>query len=146
MASEELRVLLDTNVVLDVLARREPHFQDAARIWAAVETGHIEGLIAAHCVTTVFYLLSRHMNRQRATAATTDLLRLFEIASVNHEVLLSALALGWRDFEDAVQMSAAASAGATHLVTRNPDDFAGGPLPLLQPAELLVLIKASHEA
>ncbi len=140
--SNRLRVLVDANVVLDVLARRQPHYTASAQVWAAIEAGHADGLLAAHTVTTLHYLLERHTDHGRAISALTDVMRVFEIAPVDGRVLLSALALGGRDFEDAVQMAAAASAGATHVLTRNPADFRNSPVAVLQPAELAALLAA----
>ena len=137
-------VLLDVNVILDVLGRREPHFSPAAELWSAIEAGKANGLIAAHTVTTLFYLLQRHTNTQRATAAVRDLMRVFSVAPVDGAVLLEALGLKWKDFEDAVQMAAAARAGAEYLITRNPGDFEGGTVPVLQPGEFTALLRGSQ--
>jgi hypothetical protein len=49
----KLRVLVEANVALDVLAKREPHYATSAAVWALVEQGHIEALLAAHMVTTL---------------------------------------------------------------------------------------------
>jgi hypothetical protein len=109
-------------------------------VWSAVETGRIEGLVAAHTVTTIHYLLNRFRDRSTAAAAVTDLLRVFGVATVDHDVLRMALCLGWSDFEDAVQMAAAVAAGATHMVTRNVSDYRGAPLPVLHPGEVAALL------
>ena len=53
------RILLDTNVVLDVLLDRHPHAQASAALWAAVETGIAEGMLAAHAITTIHYLIRK---------------------------------------------------------------------------------------
>ena len=82
-------------------------------------------------------------NDLRTAAALADLLRVFEVAPVDGDVLQSALAIPGPDFEDAVQIAAAIAAGATHLVTRNPADFQACPIPILQPAELIALIAAT---
>lgn len=132
-----MRLFLDTNVVLDVLAAREPYWRASARVLAAVDEKRAVGLVAAHSVTTIFYLLSKHLNRRKARAAVVHLLRLVEVAPVGHDVLLQALSLGWDDFEDAVQAAAALGSGATHLVTRNPRDFAGLAIPVLTPEEFV---------
>lgn len=137
-------VLLDVNVILDVLGRRQPHYAPAARVWSAIEAGEATGLIAAHTATTLYYLVQRHTNARRATAAVRDLMRVFSIAAVDGPVLSEALGLNWRDFEDAVQMAAAARAGAEYLITRNPDDFEGGTVPVLQPDEFTVLLRGSR--
>lgn len=136
-----LRVLLDLNVVLDVLQRREPHFEASAKVWAAVENGPLEGCIAAHGVTTLFFLLTQHLDWTAAIAAIHDLVAVFSVAKVDEGVIHSALSYGWRDFEDAVQMAAAVAAQADFLVTRNPKDFKAGPVAVLQPAEILAFLK-----
>ena len=135
--ANELVVLLDLNVVLDVLAKREPHYAESQRIWAAVETDQVRGILAAHSVTTLYYLLSKHLDHQHAEASLRDVLQVFSVAMVDETVIQSALALWWEDFEDAVQMAAAAEAGASYLITRNVKDFGDGPLPALTPGELM---------
>jgi predicted nucleic acid-binding protein len=134
------RALIDLNVILDVLQRREPFFQDSAGVLAAAELGNIEGLVAAHSLTTLFYLMSKGESAERARVSLTDLMQFLQVAAVNQEVLEQALNLPYSDFEDAVQMMAAVRAGARVLVTRNVHDFRHGPLPVLQPVELLALL------
>lgn len=137
--ARRISVLLDVNVLLDVLAAREPFFATAASVWALVETGRIKGLVAAHSLTTLHYLLTRYASRKRSRSAVRDLLRMFTVAEVDEEVLRTALELDWKDFEDAVQATAALKSGADYLVTRNPKDFSGSPVPVLQPEAFLAL-------
>lgn len=132
-----MRVLFDANVVLDVLAAREPHLQASALALALVEQGKAKGFIAAHSVTTIHYLLSKHLSKKRAQAAIAQLLNVLQVASVDHSVLLQALSLGWPDFEDAVQAAAGLNVKATHLLTRNPRDFKTLPMDILTPEEFL---------
>ncbi|MBI3775313.1 MAG: PIN domain-containing protein [Gammaproteobacteria bacterium] len=132
-----MKLLLDANVVLDVLAMREPHWKASAGVLARVESGKAKGLIAAHSVTTIYYLLSKHLNRKKARAAIVQLLNVLDVAAVDHHVVSDALSLGWEDFEDAVQAAAALHAKATHLISRNPKDFATLTIPVLTPDEFL---------
>jgi predicted nucleic acid-binding protein len=136
----ELKVLIDLNVILDVLQRREPFYDMSARVLAAAERGLVEGWVAAHSLTTLFYLLTRYRSTERARVALTDLLTFLSVAAVDHEVIEQALNLPYPDFEDAVQMMAAVRSGVQYLVTRNVRDYGLGPLPALQPAELLALV------
>lgn len=138
--ADKLNVAVDLNVILDVLARREPHSTEASDLWTRIERDEVGGLIAAHSMTTLFYLISRYSGSKRAAAAVADVLEVYEVAHVDRAVLESALAMGWSDFEDAVQMAAAVESGAEYLITRNPDDFEGGPIPVLQPGEFLPLL------
>ncbi len=135
-------VLVDLNVILDVLQKREPHFEASARVWAAVEAGRLRGFVAAHGVTTFFYLLSRYLTWTEASETIRDLLAVFSVAGVDDDVLQTALSYRWKDFEDAVQMAAAAAVGADYLITRNPKDFSSGPVTVLQPAELPAILQA----
>jgi predicted nucleic acid-binding protein len=136
----EFKVLIDLNVVLDVLQRREPFYDMSAGVLASAETGMVEGWVAAHSLTTLFYLLARYQSAEQARVALTDLLTFLSVAAVDHVVIEQALNLPYADFEDAVQMMAAVRSGVQYLVTRNVRDFSKGPLPVIQPAELLALV------
>jgi len=131
------RALLDINVILDVLQRRQPFYDDSAAVLAAAETGRLTGLVAAHSVTTLFYLMAKY--------GSPDAARVHTVAPVDGHVLEQALALPYRDLEDAVQMAAARQAGADYLVTRDRAGYAAGPLPALAPAELLALLPGGEE-
>lgn len=139
MASK-LRVLIDLNLILDTLQRREPFYVASAQVLACAETGLIEGLVAAHTMTTLFYLIVKDRSTEMARVALTDLLRFLSVATVDHTTVEQALNLPYGDFEDAVQMMAAVQASAQYVVTRNVQDYQAGPLPALQPAELLAML------
>lgn len=134
------RVLLDTNVILDVFMNREPWVESSAPVLRLAEGGSVEGLVAAHSVTTLHYLLARDLSRPRVRKALADLLQLLDVVPVDQERLRHALALDWSDFEDAVQAACAEAAGADYLVTRNKKDFRASPVTALTPAELVALI------
>lgn len=142
--SKKWRVLFDLNVILDVLLRREPHFTDAARLWALAETAQIDGLVAAHSFTTLFYLYRRQADSQRAVQAIRNMLRVFDVAGVDRGVIEKACDLAWRDFEDAVQTMAATGSACDYLVTRNPGDYSDQILTVVQPADFLAVWAASQ--
>jgi predicted nucleic acid-binding protein len=135
-----MRLFLDTNVVLDVLADRKPYANDAAIVLSVIESGEAEGFIAAHTATTLFYLLERDLGLRRAKSALTDLLKLVEVVAVDHDRLLHAMAMNWEDFEDAVQAACAAKAEVDYFVTRNPSDFSDSDLEIISPAELVATL------
>jgi predicted nucleic acid-binding protein len=141
----KLKVLMDINIILDVLQRREPFYHMSASVLASVETGRVAGCVAAHTLTTLFYLLEKYHSADHARAALTQLLILVSVAAVDQGVIEQALNLPYEDFEDAVQMMAAVHTGAGYLVTRNPRDYKSGPLPVLLPAELLALLQPGLE-
>lgn len=129
------RVLLDVNLILDVLLDRHPHAGHASAVWSAVESGRAAGFLSAHAVTTIHYLNARAVGERHARETTEALLSVFAVAAVDEGVVRSALALGWRDFEDAVTAAAAQRARCAAIVTRNPRDFKGSPVRVLTPAE-----------
>jgi predicted nucleic acid-binding protein len=133
-------VLLDVDVVLDVLGRRQPFYSDSAAVLAACEAGLCRGLIAAHTVTTLFYLLAKRVSARIAHAHLQDLLQIVDVATVDGEVIRRALGGSGEDFEDEVQATAAARAGAEYIVTRNLAHFSGGLVQALAPAEFLPLV------
>jgi len=92
-----IRVLLDVNIVLDVLANREPFAEDAAAVLQLVEAGVIDGLLSAHTVTTLHYLLSRHLGKARAKKVLGDLLQLVGVVAVDENRIRHALAMNWTD-------------------------------------------------
>lgn len=136
------RALIDVDVLLDTLAKREPHYESSSQVLVAIERGNLDGLVAAHTLTTLFYLVAKYSSRETARRALNDLLSLLEVATVDRETIEAALALPVEDFEDAVQMAAAVKAGAEYLVTRNVKDYKEGPLPAISPAEFLPLIES----
>ena len=134
-----MRLVLDTNVVLDVLAHREPFCADAVRVLSIVETGAAEGFVAAHTVSTLFYLLNRGIGSRRARSGLLDLLRIVDVVAVDHDRILQALAMDWEDFEDALQAACAVKADADYLLTRGQRGFVGADVTVLSPAEFLGL-------
>jgi predicted nucleic acid-binding protein len=133
-------ILVDLNVIVDVVQRRQPFYEESARVIDAVVRGQATGLLAAHSITTLFYVINRLRNRETAVTAITSLLEVFTVATVDDQVIRKALSWGWSDFEDAVQMAAATNAGADYLITRNPRDFQSGIVPVVQPAAFLTLL------
>jgi predicted nucleic acid-binding protein len=138
--ADKYRVLIDLNIILDALQQRQPHFEFSARLLASAENQTIEGLVSAHSVTTLFYLIAKDSSADLARGVLMQLLSFLQVASVTQETIEQALNLPYNDFEDAVQMIAALQSRANYLATRNPQDYKPPIIPVLQPVELLALI------
>lgn len=134
------KLLCDVNVVLDVLLAREPHVNASAAIWAAVESGLSQGMLAAHAVTTIHYLVSRELGNTKARRLIAAILRVFQVASVDGAVLSQTLQLPCPDYEDAVTAAAALQAGCDYIVTRDPKGFRGSPVRALTPEAVQPLL------
>jgi predicted nucleic acid-binding protein len=133
-----IRVLLDTNVVLDALLERDPWVQEARAIWQA----HLQLRIAAHftatSLTDVFYVSRRLVGRPRAWLAVGACLDQLYIIPVGLPVLQAAARIGDGDFEDHLQVASALAANLDAIVTRDPAGFRASPIRVLTPAQLIV--------
>lgn len=134
------RVLFDTNVVLDVLLDRQPYAEASAAAWAAVETGNSEGMLAAHAVTTIHYLIRKEVGAIKAKRIVSAIVRVFGVAAVDRTVVQEALQLPLSDFEDSVTAAAARLAGCECIVTRDPKGFRGSPVRSLTPEAVIPLL------
>jgi predicted nucleic acid-binding protein len=134
------RILLDTNVVLDVLLDRQPFVDASAAVWNAVETRAAAGFLPAHAVTTVHYLLRKEKGNAKARLIVSNILSVFGVAKVDGTVIQAALQLGCSDFEDAVSAAAASSAGCDFIVTRDPKGFRDSLVQVLTPEAVLPLL------
>lgn len=143
MAERPGRVLFDTNVLLDVLLKRRAFVREAALLWDRVSSGQTEGVISAHAVTTVSYLVARAYDSAQAANDVRTLLDTFAVAPVGSPELQSALTGGFSDYEDAVTHEAARAAGCDAIVTRNGPDFAPSTLKVYTPTELLEVLEGS---
>lgn len=130
-------LLLDLNVILDVILDRSPGADAASALWAAIENGEGYGLVPAHGLTTVFYLLEKARDAAFARNGVERLVSVFGVAAVDDAVIRRALVLGWPDFEDAVCAAAAEASACEAIVTRDRDGYPDCPLPVIDPAAAL---------
>lgn len=135
-----MKLLIDTNVVLDVLLSRVPWAADGALLLDAIERGAAEGFVAGHAITTVHYIVERARDRQTAATSISDLLRVLSVVPLHTQDFQHALVLGVADYEDAVHAVAALRIGADYVVTRNARDYRGATVAVRSAAEVLPLI------
>jgi len=138
-----LKILFDTNIILDVLLNRAPFVDLSANLVSSVENKVIEGYLCASTITTLDYLISKSKNREIARVEIQKLLTLFQIADVNSSVLLMSVNSSFTDFEDAVQFFSGKCCKVNGLVTRNTKDFKHATLPIYTPDELWSIISSS---
>lgn len=131
-----MHVFLDTNVILDVALQRPGLFEGSKRALEKCETDGHTLRLSWHTVSNLFYLLRRERGGDKTVEFLRSLLAVSTIATVGHADALRALEYGLRDFEDALQLSAAESCGADVILTRNKRDFGNAPkIAVLEPEE-----------
>jgi predicted nucleic acid-binding protein len=121
------RVLLDTNVVLDVLLAREPWSKDAAAIWRLCEEGELIGMVVATAVTDIYYIARKIKNADVAKQAVRLCINTFEICAVDRTVIETALQHAGNDFEDNVQIACALAGHADVIATRDQSGYTASP-------------------
>jgi len=141
-----LRILFDTNVILDVLLDREPFSSTAARLFSKVETGEITGCVCATTVTTLHYPMSKVIGADSAIEKINKLMILLEVAPVNRAVLDAALTSGFKDFEDAVLHESAVYKETQGIVTRDFDGFKRSKINTFSPEELLLMLESKNSS
>ena len=131
-------VLIDTNVVLDQLIKREPFYENAERIRLLSEKGYINSYISASAITDIYYIAKKELKDKGVVVSLLEnLLKTTNIAAVTEIGIHEALSLKWDDFEDAVQYVAGQGISADYIITRNANDYSGSQIEALSPEEFL---------
>ena len=136
-----MRILLDTNIVLDVLLNRSPFANESRRLWEAADEGAFDGSIASFSLPTIHYICQRHAGRAAADDAVDICLEAFEVCPLYRECILAARRIAGNDFEDNLQVTSAITDFIEGLVTRNPRDFMNTPIRIYSPTELLEVLR-----
>jgi len=134
------QVLFDSDVLLDILAQRQPFVIASAQALNTVMKKQVQGFVSGHAVTNIFYILRRQIGSEAARKLIENLLQHIQIASITNQVIHQALQSPIKDFEDAVTSAAAMSAGLEIIVTRNKADFVASLVPAMLPEELLKIL------
>lgn len=132
-----MKILIDTNIVLDLLLQREPFVEAAFSLFNQIEQGNLTGFIAATTITNIFYIIRKTEGREVAIAAIHRLLIGLQFCAVERQTIETALSLGLKDFEDSIQLACAIIHKLDAIVTRDHKDFIGSNLPIYSPTELL---------
>jgi predicted nucleic acid-binding protein len=135
-----VKILFDTNVVLDVMLERTPHLEQATFLLSKVEAGVIEGYLCATTITTLDYLMKKALGAEKAKILLHTLLQLFEITPVNRLVLEGALAARMSDFEDSILHESALHANLHGIVTRDKIGYKQAKLSVYTPQELVDIL------
>lgn len=132
-----MRVLIDTNIILDLLCNREGFAEDASQLFKLCETKQIEGYVSALSIPNIVYIMRKELDGERISAIIQTLSSILTIADLKGGDMLKAAALPMNDFEDALQSVCAARIRANYIVTRNLKDFVNSKIPAIKSGELL---------
>jgi predicted nucleic acid-binding protein len=132
-----MKILFDTNIVLDALLERRPFALNAVHLIRAAELGQLHGYIGATSFTTIYYLATKHRGPAFARECVQRLLRVFDVVPVNGLVLQAALTSQVPDYEDAILVEAGFHIGVEGIVTRDVDLLKSAPIRIYTSENLL---------
>lgn len=133
-----MKLLIDTNIVLDVLLKREPFYQAAVKVMNLAQYDDIHEYVSVSAVTDIYYIAYKQIkDRKLVLDLIKRLLMVVSIVAVTEQEIRNALETGWRDFEDALQYSVALLNEMEGLVTRNPRDYERADIVIWSPEQVL---------
>ncbi|MGA7732425.1 MAG: PIN domain-containing protein [Chloroflexia bacterium] len=138
-----MRVLLDTNVLLDVLLERPPFNSEAGVIWQLTTEARITAYVTSTTLTDIFYLGRKQLNRERAWEAVHLCLEAFELLPVDQKTVMMAVSLSGKDFEDNLQVACASIANLDAIITRDKAGFSFSSVNALTPSDLIAQLASS---
>jgi predicted nucleic acid-binding protein len=132
-----IKVFLDTNILVDLIADRKPFSKHAIEIFKSAEERKTELFTSSHSIATAHYLLKKYVEEKDLREILTNLLEFLDVIPVDLDVLKKGLRSNHKDFEDAIQIICASSiTGIDFIVTRNTKDFKTSNIAVLTPDEL----------
>lgn len=132
-----MRLLIDANVVLDVLQKREPYWKDSSVIWKLCETEQAEGYVSALTFANLVYVMRRELDPAQIWDVLEKLRLIFRFADFTTADMEKAAEMGWDDFEDAIQAATAERIMADSIITRNVRDFRNSKVIAFTPSEYI---------
>ena len=132
-----MRLLIDANIVLDVLQKREPYWKDSSVIWKLCETEQVEGYISTLTFANLMYVMRRELDPAQIRDVLDKLRLIFRFADFTAADLEKAAEMGWDDFEDAIQAATAERIMADSIITRNVRDFRNSKVIAFTPSEYI---------
>lgn len=134
-----MKILIDTNIVLDVMLKREPFYKLSFEILSLAKKDDVEEYVSASAITDIYYLAYRQIRDKGVVKKLIkELLTIVSVASVSEQEIENALSLEWNDFEDSVQYSVAYLQEMDGIVTRNTNDYKEAKMKVWKPEELLL--------
>ena len=131
-------VLVDTNIIIDALANREPYADNAKKFLEKCAAREVTGILAAHSIPNMFYIFRKNFSQDERRFLLKNLCNIFKISDLNAKKILAALENEkFVDYEDCLQEECAVESMADYIVTRNPADFANSRVKVILPEEFL---------
>ena len=139
-----MKLLIDANILLDILQKREPHYKYSSIIWKLCETGKAEGYVSLLTFMNMVYILRKELTPEKISDTYKALSLIFSFEDLTENDVRNAASMELKDFEDAVQIQTAQRVGADFIITRNVKDFMKSPISAFSPEELIQRIELEN--
>jgi len=139
-----MRILLDTNIILDIAFGRLPHLADSADVFRKIDNESIYGFVTATTITDIYYVAKREKGHQTTIDFISNLIEIVDIIGIDKEIVIASLISDFADFEDAIQSVSSRLNGIDYIITRNHKDFIKSEISAVSPKELLALLKKKY--
>jgi len=135
-----MKVLIDTNVILDVFCNRLEFVEDSLKVFKYCEVNQLAGCISALSIPNIVYVMRKELNNEKIKEILSILTSIFTVIDLRETDLIKAASMDFLDYEDAVQSACADRAKVNYIVTRNTKDFKNSTVPAVKPSEMLSIV------
>ena len=132
-----MKILVDTNVILDVLCAKKDFVDDSSKVWKYCEVNKIKGYISALSIPDIVYILRKELTPEKTQEIIKQIFLIFKVTDLNAEDLKKAALIKSNDYEDSLQIVCANRIKADFIITRNIRDFSNSKILAIKPSELL---------
>jgi predicted nucleic acid-binding protein len=139
-----VRILIDTNIILDLALRREPFYNDSANVLKKIDNNSVFGFVTATTITDIYYIAKKDKGHSIAIEFITNLIQFVDLIGIDKEIIIESLAVDISDFEDAIQSVASAYNDIDYIITRNTKDYKSSKVKAIVPAEFINLTKKKN--
>lgn len=136
-----MRILFDTNIILDIALNRNPYFIESSQAFRSIDRKNVQGYSSANTITDIYYIAKRQVGHDTAISFIIELISIVDIVGIDKAIIIDAVNLDFKDFEDAIQAASAEFAGIDYILTRNLSDFTLSQVPAISPSEFLSKLK-----
>lgn len=131
-----MKILIDTNVILDVLCARPEHVEDSLKVFKYCEANQITGYVSTLSIPNIVYIMRKELDNEKIKEILNTLTSIFTVVDLRESDLIKGADLDFSDYEDSLQSVCASRVKANYIVTRNIKDFKNSTVPAIKPSEL----------
>ena len=139
-------LLIDSNIILDVLQKREPHFKLSHIIYRMCEQKFVDGYISTLTFTNIIYIMRKVIVKRKVNDFYKSMKKIFTFIDFTEKDIEKAADMEWADFEDAIQYVSAEKANADFIITRNVKDFELTEIQAIMPEEFIIKFENENKS